>query len=56
MTPEMLKSLRYRFETGNGPITMGELDLLLRYAEESHKYLAELEAWLKARPGAERGL
>lgn len=44
MTPEMLASLRDRFENGNGPITMGELDMLINYAEESMKWRSEAKA------------
>lgn len=50
MTPEVLGNLRYRFDTGNGPITMGELDMLIEYAEESCDYIRRIDDWFQKAP------
>lgn len=43
MTRKMLASLRERFDTGRGPITMSELDMLITYAEESMRWRSKAE-------------
>lgn len=50
MTPEMLASLRKRFDTGHGPITMMELDMLIKYAQESMEYISRIESWKRNAP------
>lgn len=49
MTKEFIESLRERFD-GKGPITMSELDLLIRYADEAVKFRSEFDAWLAECP------
>lgn len=49
MNKEFVASLRERFD-GKGPITMQEIDLLIRYADGALKFRAEYDAWLAECP------
>ncbi len=49
MSKEALASLRERFDNGRA-ITMGELDLLIDYAERSERFKADFDAWIAELP------
>jgi len=50
ISKEYLDGLRKRFDTGRGPITMGELDALITFAQESEKFRTDVTAWIEAVP------
>lgn len=49
MNKESIASLREKFDNKQ-VITMGELDLLIKYAEQSERFIADFNAWMAACP------